>query len=292
MSNPNDAPMNQGPAPEPKESEIELPPNEHVADPNELFPPNPGEGWESGMQESAPPQAPAAAAETAELKQKLGQALHAIGELKQENAQRSLDAQVNATLAEVAKAVHPQAEPVDFSQFPADKLNQNLTVQDFMTAMQNMMPRLVSEANAQVLRQNWDVTPQEQQAAIQRYPQLAQYPEGSTEQLTAVKKVVDLLRSQSAQPAQAAPSAGSQPAQQTRPAQRTVPMVEQSTPTEMSDNAGSDAVAQAQADYEKAKLIKNPKERINAMRSAFNRIKAVAGVSQDSIHASNWRNSS
>ena len=291
MSNPNESPMNQGPAPEPRESSIELPPNEHVVDPNELSPPSPGEGWESGMQESAPPQAPAAAAETAELKQKLGQALHAIGELKQENAQRTLDAQVNATLADVSKAVHPEATPVDFSQFPKDKLNQNLTVQDFMTAMQTMMPKLVAEANAQVLRQNWDVTPQEQQAALQRYPQLAQYPQGSPEQLTAIKKVVDLLRS-SAQPAQVAPSAGSAPAQQTRPAQRTVPMVEQSTPSEMADNAGSDVVAQAQADYEKAKLIKNPKERINAMRSAFDRIKAAAGVSQDSIHNSNWRNSS
>lgn len=289
MSQDNQSPMNQGPAPEPRVSDIELPLQEHVADPNELFPPKPGEGWESGMQESAPPQAPVAAAESAELRQKLGQALQAIGELKQENAQRSLDAKVNATLAEVAKAVAPAA--VDFSQFPTDKLEQNLTVKDFMSAMQNMMPRLVSEAQAQVLRQNWDITPQEQQEAVQRYPKLSQYAEGSSEQLTAIKRVVDVMRS-SAQPAQAAPSAGPVTAQPTRTPQRVVPMVEQSSPSEMPDNTGSDELVKARQDYEKAKLIESPKERINAMRRGYTRILALTGVSQDSVHASNWRNSS
>lgn len=288
MKDPN-APMNAGPAPEPRTSDIVLPPAEHVVDPNQLEAPLAGEGWESGMQESAPPQAPALAADNAELSQKLGQALQAIGELKQENAARTMDAEVERTLA---AARIPQAPLLDLTQFPKDKLNEPLTVQEFMIALQNMFPKLVAEAQAGAMRGTWNVTLEEQAAALARYPQLAQMTDGSAEQLTAIKNVVDVMRSNSAQPAQAAPSAPAATAQPTRTLQRVSPMVEHSSPSQVPDDAGQDTAQMARAEYEKAKLIENPKKRINAMRAAFVKIKAVSGVSQDSIHASAWRNSS
>jgi len=289
MSNPNDAPLHQGPSLEPRQSEITLPPLEHVVDPNELEAPSPGEGWKSGMQESAPPQAPAIAADNAELSQKLGQALQAIGELKRENAERTMDAEVERTLA---TARLPQAPQMDLSQFPQDKLNEPLTVQEFMIVLQNMYPKLVAEAQASALRGTWDVTPQEQAAALQRYPQLSQMKDGSAEQLTALKRVVDVMRSNSAQPAQAAPSVQAETAQTTRTPQRVSPMVERSSPSETPDTGGPGSLGKAQAAYEAAKQIENPAKRIKAMRVAFEQIKAVQGISQDAIHATTWRNSS
>jgi hypothetical protein len=284
----NEAPMHQGPAPEPRVADISLPPAEHVANPNELEAPSPGEGWQSGMQESNPPQAPQSAAETAELKQKLGQALQAIGELKRENAEKAMDAEVEKALA---SARPPKTPPMDLSQFPQEKLNEPLTVQEFMIALQEMFPKLVAEAQASAMRGTWDVTPEEQAAALTRYPQLSQMQEGSSEQLTAIKRVVDVMRS-SAQPAQAAPSAPAATAQPTRTPQRVAPMVEQSSPSEMPDGGGLNELGKARADYEKAKLIENSTKRVKAMRAAFDRIKALQGVSQESIHASAWRNSS
>jgi hypothetical protein len=261
---------------------------ENVVDPSELQAPAPGEGW-NPLQESAPPQAPEATAESAELKQKLGQALQAIGELKRANAESAMDAEVARALASVT----PQAPPApDFSQFPQDKLNETVTIKDMMVTMNEMYNRMLTEAQAQALRATWDVSDQEKAAAIQRYPNLAQFAEGSPEQLNAIKRVVDVMR-RSAQPAQSAPSAGSAPAQQTRaPQQRVVPMVEQSQPSGMPDGPGMDPAQTARAEYERAKQIKNPKERIAAMRTAFEKVKRATGVSTEAIHATHWRNES
>jgi len=202
----------------------------------------------------------------------------------------------------------PQGLPQPQAGPPAQEFdpNKEMTMGQFVQAMQNWHPMVAADAAAQTTRATWDVTPQEEAEALAAFPRLQQIAEPF--RTPKIYEAVRLLRQgkqpqqQQQAPAQSQPGNGTNgvaPVTRSLENAHIAPLVEGNfaAPPELPVGGpgapdGSTDAARARAEYEAAKRIQDPKQKFAAMRAASQKIQRIAGVTDRQILGSSWINRS
>jgi len=169
--------------------------------------------------------------------------------------------------------------------------SQTATLGDLALVVQNMM----AIGPAQSIRATWDVTPSEEQAVYQRWPDAAtlQEPARTNFILKAVPQLRKRASAAAAAPQPAAPPASSAPAPTpqppratpptpTRPVTATVPLVESGGPSGqgLQEPQLVNQIAAAYEEYQQALNMKgNGRKRNEAMRAAADKLARLQGLS-------------
>lgn len=133
------------------------------------------------------------------------------------------------------------------------------------------------------IRQNWDVTPNEEATALQRNPALAGLPE--PRRTAMIREAVSLLREE-AGPAPTGMEAPAPPADPTRrPAREVVaaPEITRSAGSSGEDVGGQSELQTALTQYERAKGMADPKQRLETMKALYERILALQGMNSNDV---------
>lgn len=281
----------QGGAPEPQRSLI-MEPNQQTYQAPNADDLQPGIPLDRDLQYSPPPANPDLAATVEELKGNYGRAINALSERNQ-----AID-DMNLRMAEVQL----ELEALRASQgmaHPSNNLNlpegvdpaAGATINDLFQFGKNVaqiVEQRLAEATAQQIRASWNVTPQEEQMVIQRFPSYANLPEPQRSQ--QIKRAVDLLIRPS-QPKQQ--PAAAQPARSPEaPApvqQRIVPHVERSY-SPVDETVKGSAMTEALAAYNAIKMDTKltPSQRASALRAAAERIQSMTGQSFEDTMKTDW----
>jgi hypothetical protein len=268
-----------GQSPEPNSMPFEPMDRETIVNVDDFGNPEPQAPAAPEVQVAPAPQDPDLAAQMAELRQQVGSLVNAMGE---RNATvRELELQL-----ELAKAGAGRPAPV-IPQLPQGvNPDHPLTIGEFHNVyFGQLLPQQQAVAAAQAIRAGWDVTPEEEYAVIQTYPNL---PTQEPDRTRFIAKAATLRRPPTpAKAASATPSASAP----TRPAPPVVPHVEASTPS-VGSAQPSNAAAQLRARYEAAKQIEDPKKRETAMRDAAQAIERALGITDETYRTSKFTMSS
>jgi hypothetical protein len=236
---------------------------------------------ETTLEETPSPEDPEKAVEKSTSETRMGELTRALGEQKKDFDQRLAEMELNyeARLAAMASPAVPVVPPT--SQLPANvDPDAQMTVGQFVQAMDRMWPFLQD----QLIRTQWDVTPEEEQSVLQANPHFANIQD-SVQRTGIIRKAVKLARDRKGetkpeQPA-SSPASGKSDSRQTRTPGKTVPHVEASTTPATPDHTPENPSEQILSEYEQAKTISDPKKRMSAMKKAFKKAKNAAGLSDE-----------
>ena len=266
----------------------------------------------SGVQSTPPPAAPDLTAQVEELRANYGQAINALGDerkqrrdLEQRLAELQLQMEAMATApttpsapqAPTSSAVPPASAPLP-AGLTEEQLSETPTYRDLLAFGQQIAlhnQQLIEKTQADLIRSTWDVTPEEEQQILSRFPTYNQLPE--LQKVHQIKRAVDMLLrpkdSTSTEPAASAPL----PAAPTAPApaptatpltQRPVPHVEHAS-SAAPDPKPFSAEAEAMAEYVAARRLTNPRERERAMTAAAEKLARARGTTLDAMTSGAWR---
>jgi len=232
---------------------------------------------------SAPPAQPEDAAEAADYKKRFGDLMNTVGDIRREHAkemeQMKLMLQLNSETGrfnQVAAAQIPLPPGID--------PNKELKVKDLYAALPQLYTSLQEGTRAQVLRESWDVTPEEEAAIVQEYPQVASYARES-DRLAFIKRAAQIRRKFAVPDATSAPRATTAPE---RAVPNAVPQPEAAHSAPVADapaesglelatrayNASKAQLGRATSDQEKKQILRD-------MRDARDAIVRMQGVTEE-----------
>jgi hypothetical protein len=180
-----------------------------------------------------------------------------------------------------------EAGPTAHAQIPLPpKIDptQPVTVAEFYQIMGGLAPRLEAAAVTEALRASWNITTEEERAALTSYPELSQIEEPKRSRL--IQQAVVLARTAKVDSGSAAsnPAAPHVEGKPTRAVgDRVVPLVETGSPQAMAEpRAGGEEFNRVRLAYEKAKSMpqrtqKEAADRREAMRVAYHQYLTVTG---------------
>jgi hypothetical protein len=224
--------------------------------------------------EGGAPADPQSAAQIAELLKQNGDLVRALGDRdkKFELRMKQMQFDVQTQLAARDGAPVPQLP----AGVPTDA---PVTTGQLLTVL--TQHGMAMEAHN--IRQNWDVTPNEEATALQRNPMIAGLSE--PRRTAMIREAVSLLREE-AGPAPTGTEAPAPPANPTRrPAQQVVaaPELTRSAGSATEDTGGQSELQTAQTNYERAKGLVDPKQRLETMKALYERILALQGMNSDDV---------
>lgn len=238
-----------------------------------------------GLRTSEPPPNPEMAANLAELNQKIGQLTESVGRIKSDYEakleEQALNHQVQLLAMQGRRApVLPQG--VD----PA----QTVTIGD----LTHILTSYGNDMQSGLIRQSWDVSPEEELSVLNANPSLANLPE--PDKTIFIQKAVALRRRNSGtQPRAAAPTTSSSPQapgsvaapvapQNSRPvAGHIVPMVESGAPSDIGDVTPASVYQAAIQEYREADKIPNRAQRLAAKKAAMKKAQYSMGISDEQL---------
>jgi hypothetical protein len=242
------------------------------------------------VQTSTPPAQPDLAAENAGLRQREGELIRAMGEQNRKFEEmletQRLDMEIrSAGMIPQVAAPAPQQLPQGFN--PEDTVTMGQVIP--------MLQNTVQMAQLQAIRATWDVTPEEENAVFQQYPQLANTPEPARTTFVQKAALMARKRASGSSPAAESPADNGKQATPPRSSQRpltnVVPHVEagHGAPSFPEPEAGAnDAYTAATREYEEAKKIPNRRERHTAMKKAWSKILATQNISHEALSKSSF----
>lgn len=234
------------------------------------------------LETTPPPEDPEKAVKQSTSETRIGELTRALGEQKKDFEQKleemalRYESQLAALVSQAGAATPPAAGQLPPNVDPEAQM----TVGQFVQAMDKMWPYM----QEQLIRSQWDVTPEEEQAVLQSNPHIAKIADGM-QRAEFVRKAVTLARKRKGEsqgePTATTPAPGKSGSKQTRTHERTVPHVEASTTPAAPDLVPDSPTEQILSEYEKAKTISDPKKRVAAMKAAFKKAQAAAGLSDE-----------
>lgn len=229
------------------------------------------------FQFSQPPADPERAVQESTIEKRIGELTRALGE---RDARHADEMQEMRLLYESQLAAIQAANGGAQTQLPpGTNPDAPVTVKEFAQYMDRVLPYLEEKA----IRNTWDVTQEEERAILQANPHFQSLPDGA-QRAKFIQNAANLMRKRQASASAPAPQTQSGPAPQTRNVgKRVVPHVEASTRPRAADFQPESPTANFSAEYEKAKLIKDPKQRMAAMKRAFKGAQYAAGVSDEAL---------
>lgn len=242
---------------------------------------------------SPPPSDPAEATEVAILTKQVGELIRALGAKDKKHTQelQALKFDIEMQLASAnPQTINPNAV-----------LPQGINPEDPATMGQlvGTIANLGPFVQAQIIRGTWDVSPTEELAVLQQYPNLNSLPEPVKSQ--KIKQAVNLMRQFSeASETHETPENGTTPssahqATPTRITQRqarpTVPIVERSNNPQFEEPRPVDNLQMARAKYAAADRIKDKNERLKAKKAAYLEAVRAAGLTDEMVAGSSWKQS-
>lgn len=245
----------------------------------------------ASFQSSAPPAQPEAVAEAQDYKKRFGDLMNQVGEMRRNHNQQmeemKLMLQLNQETGRAPTAPAPIAMP------PGIDPNKELKAKDLYQALPHLYTALQEGTRAQVLREVWDVTPEEEAGIRQEYPQVDNYARES-DRLAFIKRAASIRR-RFAVPEAQANSGAPQPAPE-RAVSHTVPQPEVSPVQPVSDSAPISAMELASKAYNSAKARLDSassdlerKQILREMREARDAIVRSQGVSEEMEQLSGLR---
>ncbi len=267
------APMQAPTAPAPAQRAPSIG-SEFAVENADFGPPQPGAVLSEGMlRETPPPANPEETATLASLQETVGQLIQHVGTLQERHAQElaEQDLQHQLALLQSGRNGGGIKPPALFDGDPNESLTRG-QLQAFVLEAQQQQAMLM----AQQTRATWGITQQQEYEIISRFPALQQIPEP---QKTALIQQYAAKLYKPVAPRAASPSAGAPNAPTLTPSTRqVVPHVEARTAPAAPDMVrGPDNAAAATAEYERAKQIKDPKQRIAALRAITDKIIQLKG---------------
>lgn len=262
------------------------------------------------LQSTPPPAAPDLTAQIEELRANYGQAINALGDerkqrtdLEQRLAELQLQMEAMAAAPQTppgapapAPGIAPQPGPLP-PGFTEEQLSETPTYRDLLAFGQQLamhQQQQIEKTQADLIRSTWDITPEEEQQILSRFPTYNQLPE--LQKVHQIKRAVDMLlrpkESTSPQPATPAPLPAAPTAPATAPAptplaNAPVPHVEHGA-SAAPDPQPFNAEAEAMAEYVAARRITNPREREQAMTAAAEKLARAKGTTLDGMTGGAW----
>lgn len=213
--------------------------------------------------ESEPPANPDMASSLAELERSNRELREAFEAQRAESDALRLEMQLQARLGQVQPQLEPLNLPKDFDP------SQTLTAGQLARFMQQVIPELRGEAHAQAIRAAWTVTPEQESEIRTRFPQATSLPEPQRTQFIR-EAAQRMYRNQTPRNAPAK-SEG-------RMVERTVPLESSAPPQSLSEPRSQDKLEQFRREYLQAQKLKNPKERLAALRDVAMREAKARGL--------------
>lgn len=282
-------PIHQGPAPAPARS---ISVGDQIADvgtvienanllphigPSDLTAPPP---LPRGMRSAPAPENPQYAADFAELRQQIGQLTQSIGSMRDDYESRLEEQKLNHE-AQLLSMRAPSQVQLPPGLDPA----QNVTLGD----LTNVLTDYGNTFHAAMLRQLWDVTPDEEMAVLTANPSLATLPEPQKTNL--IKRAVELRRGRNRPAAPTAPASTQAPGssaspsapQNFRQAVAPVPMVESNAPGDVGDLQPQSTYQAAIAEYKEADRIPDRTRRLAAKKAAMKKAQYALGITDEAL---------
>jgi len=241
----------------------------------------------SSFAEAEPPTDPAAAVQELEESQKTGELIAALGRQREEYEAKLEEMRLQIQLMQHQPA-QPQTFSPDPSQLPPDyDPKAYATNGQILEALYRFGEQVSKELEATRLRSRWDVTDEEEAAALSIYPAINQKQEPDRS-----KAILDAVRVLRKSRGATAKSTAGTPAHSNVPtAPRTVPSPSVA-PTTVADQrpvSTSDSLKKAFADYEAAKRLPNKSQRVAAMKEAHSRILQLQSTSREAVSQAGFR---
>ena len=237
------------------------------------------------MQVSPPPSNPSQASELASLRSEVGRLVQALGTREAESQQRMAEMQFSLEAAQVPRTPAPQA----FALPPGINPDVAPTWEQLNGVLSYLVPAVQANAQAQAIRTNWGVTPDEETAAFNRFPVLSTI-QSEPARTQKILEAVRLLRTAKGAPASSLPASAQAltPPLQTRPSAPTVPHTEFTSAPVQYDTPGPSGLDAAMAEYRAveasirtARNDAERKERLAALRQATERLKSLQGITDE-----------
>lgn len=244
------------------------------------------------LRSSPPPADPGLASQLEEFKANYGRAINALSErngMLDQMKQQMAEVQLELEALRAAGQGRPDPNAISL---PSDvDPNATATIQDLFQFGKNVaqiVEQRMAEASAQQIRASWGVTPQEEQAVLQRFPSYQNLPEPQRSQ--QIKRAVELLirSTQPSPPTQPAQPVSS-PVAAAPVTQRVVPHVEHGN-AQINETVRGSAMQEALAVYNAVKTDPKltPNQRASALRAAAEKIQALTGTSFEDSLKGEW----
>jgi hypothetical protein len=286
---------NTGPAPAPsRELALEFPGNSAdgsvEVDPATLtVNPGPPEPRIPGVQTSPAPQNPVQAEQESATEKRIGELIQAMGD---QNARHQRQMEEMQLKYETQSALAMGA--------PNVQLPENFDPEATVKAgdLFNIMTRTDSVIRETVIRNTWDVTPEEESAILQSNPQIAQIQDGA-KRAELVKRAASLLRQNKSNngevkegTSQTSTDTKAKKAPEMRPiSKRVVPHSEGSTTPKAEDFSPTNPSTEVMSAYKAAQQIPDKKERLAAMKQVFKNAQHKAGITDEALSHSAFKSS-
>jgi len=240
-----------------------------------------GEAPDEELQTSPPPANPEDAAELQRLRSEVGGLRDELGKRDEAHTQKLAELDLRMKMSAGAQPQAQRSAPMQLP--PGLNAEDNPTWEQFNAVLNQVIPNVQAVAQAQAIRGVWDVTPAEEMAVLQEYPNLTQTEPDRTRLIKEAALLKRPPKEEPAVPAPASVSTVAPPEVPERPLGRTVPLKETGSAPAISDAPSESAMALAQAEYDAAARITDKQERLTARKAAWNKLLALQGMTQNTI---------
>jgi hypothetical protein len=238
------------------------------------------------MQSTPPPEAPSVATELTQLRKDYGEAIQNIGAIKQEHEQQIEEMRFAMEMSSGNGATQPQ-----FQMPPVPEgvdLDAEMKVRDYFNAIPGIVNLAQAQATAQVIRATRDETTEQETAALQKWPVLAQKPEPA--RTLGIQRAVRMMSGPEA--SNPAPAPQSTAPAEMRPAAPVLPQPEASYPatTDIRPTSQEEAIRAkyVQAEQMEVHSEMDRKKRLRLMREAADELDKLRGVTDDTRKSSGF----
>lgn len=176
-----------------------------------------------------------------------------------------LEAELNSQIQALKGRPRQEYAPVPLP--PGVRPDQNVTVEQFTTLMQQVVPALRAEAEDAALRAQWSVTSEQEQAIREKFPQIQSLPPlDQTKQIAAVaKRLYPAKNNDSRGPSESRPI-------------RVTPLESTSPAQSLREPESTPALQAKFKEYAEASKERNPRLRVAKLRTIAQDIARLQGL--------------